>query len=112
MGTVIVKGGTLNFPDDPNAAVFQSGKLLALGVGPTVTLDGTTLTVRPGSLAVSGGSLFVAEYGADDRMLRAQSLPIDTAKTRYIFTVQAGASIKCFLLDDNHRPLGKALSPV
>ena len=99
-------------PDDPNAAVFQSGKLLALGVGPTVTLDGTTLTVRPGSLAVSGGSLFVAEYGADGRMLRAQSLPIDTAKTRYLFTVQAGTSIKCFLLDDNHRPLGKALSPL
>ena len=98
-------------PDDPNAAVFQSGKLLALGVGPTVTLDGTTLTVRPGSLAVSGGSLFVAEYGADGRMLRAQSLPIDTAQTRYLFTVQAGTSIKCFLLDDNHRPLGKALSP-
>ena len=100
------------FPDDPNAAVFQSGKLLALGVGPTVTLDGTTLTVRPGSLAVSGGSLFVAEYGADGRMLRAQSLPIDTEKTRYLFTVQAGTSIKCFLLDDNHRPLGKALSPL
>ena len=100
------------FPDDPNAAVFQSGKLLALGVGPTVTLDGTTLTVRPGSLAVSGGSLFVAEYGADGRMLRAQSLPIDTAETRYLFTVQAGTSIKCFLLDDNHRPLGKALSPL
>ena len=56
--------------------------------------------------------LFVAEYGADGRLLAIQSEQITAESGTYTFKVQSGATIKCFLLHaDTYTPLFAAFSP-
>ena len=56
--------------------------------------------------------LFVAEYGADGRLLAVHSEKITAESGTYTFKVQPGAEIKCFLLrNDTYTPLFAAFSP-
>lgn len=100
-------------PDDPNAFVLFSGSALTLCAKPSATLAGDTLTVKTGSNYKSDAFvLFVAEYGADGRLLAVHSEKITAESGTYTFKVQPGAEIKCFLLrTDTYTPLFAAFSP-
>lgn len=100
-------------PDDPNAFVLFSGSALTLCAKPSATLEGDTLTVSTGSNYKSDAFvLFVAEYGADGRLLAVHSEKITAESGTYTFKVQPGATIKCFLLHaDTYAPLFAAFSP-
>lgn len=100
-------------PDDPNAFVLFSGSALTLCAKPSATLAGDTLTVKTGSNYKSDAFvLFVAEYGADGRLLAVHSEKITAESGTYTFKVQPGAEIKCFLLHaDTYAPLFAAFSP-
>ena len=100
-------------PDDPDAFVLFSGSALTLCAKPSATLEGDTLTVSTGSNYKSDAFvLFVAEYGADGRLLAIQSEQITAESGTYTFKVQPGATIKCFLLHaDTYAPLFAAFSP-
>lgn len=100
-------------PDDPNAFVLFSGSALTLCAKPSATLEGDTLTVSTGSNYKSDAFvLFVAEYGADGRLLAVHSEKITAESGTYTFKVQPGAEIKCFLLrTDTYTPLFAAFSP-
>ena len=73
----------------------------------SATLEGDTLTVSTGSNYKSDAFvLFVAEYGADGRLLAVHSEKITAESGTYTFKVQPGATIKCFLLHaDTYAPL-------
>ncbi len=100
-------------PDDPDAFVLFSGSALTLCAKPSATLEGDTLTVSTGSNYKSDAFvLFVAEYGADGRLLAVHSEKITAESGTYAFKVQPGAEIKCFLLrNDTYTPLFAAFSP-
>lgn len=100
-------------PDDPDAFVLFSGSALTLCAKPSATLAGDTLTVKTGSNYKSEAFvLFVAEYGADGRLLAVHSEKITAESGTYTFKVQPGATIKCFLLrTDTYTPLFAAFSP-
>ena len=100
-------------PDDPHAFVLFSGSALTLCAKPSATLEGDTLTVKTGSNYKSDAFvLFVAEYGADGRLLAVHSEKITAESGTYTFKVQPGATIKCFLLrTDTYAPLFAAFSP-
>lgn len=100
-------------PDDPDAFVLFSGSALTLCAKPSATLAGDTLTVSTGSNFKSDAFvLFVAEYGADGRLLAVHSEKITAESGTYTFKVQPGATIKCFLLHaDTYAPLFAAFSP-
>lgn len=100
-------------PDDPDAFVLFSGSALTLCAKPLATLEGDTLTVSTGSNYKSDAFvLFVAEYGADGRLLAVHSEKITAESGTYTFKVQPGATIKCFLLrTDTYTPLFAAFSP-
>lgn len=100
-------------PDDPDAFVLFSGSALTLCAKPSATLAGDTLTVKTGSNYKSDAFvLFVAEYGADGRLLAVHSEKITAESGTYTFKVQPGAEIKCFLLrNDTYTPLFAAFSP-
>lgn len=100
-------------PDDPDAFVLFSGSALNLCAKPSATLEGDTLTVSTGSNYKSDAFvLFVAEYGADGRLLAVHSEKITAKSGTYTFKVQPGATIKCFLLHaDTYAPLFAAFSP-
>lgn len=100
-------------PDDPDAFVLFSGSALNLCAKPSATLEGDTLTVKTGSNYKSDAFvLFVAEYGADGRLLAVHSEKITAESGTYTFKVQPGATIKCFLLHaDTYAPLFAAFSP-
>lgn len=100
-------------PDDPDAFVLFSGSALTLCAKPSATLEGDTLTVSTGSNYKSDAFvLFVAEYGADGRLLAVHSEKITAESGTYTFKVQPGATIKCFLLHaDTYAPLFAAFSP-
>lgn len=100
-------------PDDPDAFVLFSGSALTLYAKPSATLEGDTLTVKTGSNYKSDAFvLFVAEYGADGRLLAVHSEKITAESGTYTFKVQPGATIKCFLLHaDTYTPLFAAFSP-
>lgn len=100
-------------PDDPDAFVLFSGSALTLCAKPSATLEGDTLTVTTGSNYKSDAFvLFVAEYGADGRLLAVHSEKITAESGTYTFKVQPGATIKCFLLHaDTYAPLFAAFSP-
>ena len=100
-------------PDDPDAFVLFSGSALTLCAKPSATLAGDTLTVKTGSNYKSEAFvLFVAEYGADGRLLAVHSEKITAESGTYTFKVQPGATIKCFLLHaDTYAPLFAAFSP-
>ena len=100
-------------PDDPHAFVLFSGSALTLCAKPSATLAGDTLTVSTGSNYKSDAFvLFVAEYGADGRLLVVHSEKITAESGTYTFKVQSGATIKCFLLHaDTYAPLFAAFSP-
>lgn len=100
-------------PDDPDAFVLFSGSALTLCAKPSATLAGDTLTVKTGSNYKSDAFvLFVAEYGADGRLLAVHSEKITAESGTYTFKVQPGATIKCFLLHaDTYAPLFAAFSP-
>lgn len=100
-------------PDDPDAFVLFSGSALTLCAKPSATLEGGTLTVKTGSNYKSDAFvLFVAEYGADGRLLAVHSEKITAESGTYTFKVQPGATIKCFLLHaDTYAPLFAAFSP-
>lgn len=100
-------------PDDPDAFVLFSGSALTLCAKPSATLEGDTLTVSTGSNHKSDAFvLFVAEYGADGRLLAVHSEKITAESGTYTFKVQPGATIKCFLLHaDTYAPLFAAFSP-
>lgn len=100
-------------PDDPDAFVLFSGSALNLCAKPSATLEGDTLTVSTGSNYKSDAFvLFVAEYGADGRLLAVHSEKITAESGTYTFKVQPGAEIKCFLLrNDTYTPLFAAFSP-
>ena len=100
-------------PDDPDAFVLFSGSALNLCAKPSATLEGDTLTVTTGSNYKSDAFvLFVAEYGADGRLLAVHSEKITAESGTYTFKVQPGATIKCFLLHaDTYAPLFAAFSP-
>ncbi len=100
-------------PDDPDAFVLFSGSALNLCAKPSATLEGDTLTISTGSNYKSDAFvLFVAEYGADGRLLAVHSEKITAESGTYTFKVQPGATIKCFLLHaDTYAPLFAAFSP-
>lgn len=100
-------------PDDPDAFVLFSGSALTLCAKPSATLAGDTPTVSTGSNYKSDAFvLFVAEYGADGRLLAVHSEKITAESGTYTFKVQPGATIKCFLLHaDTYAPLFAAFSP-
>ena len=100
-------------PDDPDAFVLFSGSALTLCAKPSATLAGDTLTVKTGSNYKSDAFvLYVAEYGADGRLLAVHSEKIAAESGTYTFKVQPGATIKCFLLHaDTYAPLFAAFSP-
>ena len=100
-------------PDDPDAFVLFSGSALTLCAKPSATLEGDTLTVSTGSnYKPDAFVLFVAEYGADGRLLAVHSEKITAESGTYTFKVQPGATIKCFLLHaDTYAPLFAAFSP-
>lgn len=100
-------------PDDPDAFVLFSGSALTLCAKPSATLAGDTLTVKTGSNYKSDAFvLFVAEYGADGRLLAVHSEKITAESGTYTFKVQPCATIKCFLLHaDTYAPLFAAFSP-
>lgn len=100
-------------PDDPDAFVLFSGSALTLCAKPSATLEGDTLTVKTGSNYKSDAFvLFVAEYGADGRLLTVHSEKITAESGTYTFKVQPGAEIKCFLLHaDTYAPLFAAFAP-
>lgn len=100
-------------PDDPDAFVLFSGSALTLCAKPSATLAGDTLTVSTGSNYKSDAFvLFVAEYGADGRLLAVHSEKITAESGTYTFKVQPGATIKCFPLHaDTYAPLFAAFSP-
>ena len=115
---VLLAGSTQDYsayftPDDPNAFVLFSGSALTLCAKPSATLEGDTLTVSTGSNYKSDAFvLFVAEYGADGRLLAVHSEKITAESGTYTFKVQPGATIKCFLLHaDTYAPLFAAFSP-
>ena len=76
---VLLAGSTQDYsayftPDDPDAFVLFSGSALTLCAKPSATLEGDTLTVSTGSNYKSDAFvLFVAEYGADGRLLAVHS---------------------------------------
>lgn len=100
-------------PDDPDAFVLFSGSALTLCAKPSATLADDTLTVSTGSnYKPDAFVLFVAEYGADGRLLAVHSEKITPDSGTYTFKVQPGAKIKCFLLrTDTYTPLFAAFSP-
>ena len=100
-------------PDDPDAFVLFSGSALTLCAKPSATLEGDTLTVKTGkNYKPDAFVLFVAEYGADGRLLAVHSEKITAESGTYTFKVQPGATIKCFLLHaDTYAPLFAAFSP-
>lgn len=100
-------------PDDPDAFVLFSGSALTLCAKPSATLEGGTLTVKTGgNYKPDAFVLFVAEYGADGRLLAVHSEKITAESGTYTFKVQPGATIKCFLLHtDTYAPLFAAFSP-
>jgi len=100
-------------PDAPDTFVVFSGSALTLCAKPSATLEGDTLTVSTGSNYKSDAFvLFVAEYGADGRLLAVHSEKITAESGTYTFKVQPGATIKCFLLHaDTYAPLFAAFSP-
>lgn len=100
-------------PDDPDAFVLFSGSALTLCAKPSATLEGGTLTVKTGgNYKPDAFVLFVAEYGADGRLLAVHSEKITAESGTYTFKVQPGAKIKCFLLrTDTYTPLFAAFSP-
>lgn len=115
---VLLAGSTQDYsvyftPDDPDAFVLFSGSALTLCAKPSATLAGDTLTVSTGSNYKSDAFvLFVAEYGADGRLLAVHSEKITAESSTYTFKVQPGATIKCFLLHaDTYAPLFAAFSP-
>lgn len=115
---VLLAGSTQDYsayftPDDPDAFVLFSGSALTLCAKPSATLEGDTLTVSTGSNYKSDAFvLFVAEYGADGRLLAVHSEKITAESSTYTFKVQPGATIKCFLLHaDTYAPLFAAFSP-
>ena len=115
---VLLAGSTQDYsayftPDDPDAFVLFSGCALTLCAKPSATLEGDTLTVSTGSNYKSDAFvLFVAEYGADGRLLAVHSEKITAESGTYTFKVQPGATIKCFLLHaDTYAPLFAAFSP-
>ena len=115
---VLLAGSTHDYsayftPDDPDAFVLFSGSALTLCAKPSATLAGDTLTVSTGSNFKSDAFvLFVAEYGADGRLLAVHSEKITAESGTYTFKVQPGATIKCFLLHaDTYAPLFAAFSP-
>ena len=115
---VLLAGSTQDYsayftPDDPDAFVLFSGSALTLCAKPSATLAGDTLTVKTGSNYKSDAFvLFVAEYGADGRLLAVHSEKITAESGTYTFKVQPGATIKCFLLHaDTYAPLFAAFSP-
>lgn len=115
---VLLAGSTQDYsvyftPDDPDAFVLFSGSALTLCAKPSATLAGDTLTVSTGSNFKSDAFvLFVAEYGADGRLLAVHSEKITAESGTYTFKVQPGATIKCFLLHaDTYAPLFAAFSP-
>ena len=115
---VLLAGSTHDYsayftPDDPDAFVLFSGSALTLCAKPSATLAGDTLTVSTGSNFKSDAFvLFVAEYGADGRLLAVHSEKITAESGTYTFKVQPGAEIKCFLLHaDTYAPLFAAFSP-
>ena len=115
---VLLAGSTHDYsayftPDDPDAFVLFSGSALTLCAKPSATLAGDTLTVSTGSNFKSNAFvLFVAEYGADGRLLAVHSEKITAESGTYTFKVQPGATIKCFLLHaDTYAPLFAAFSP-
>ena len=115
---VLLAGSTQDYsayftPDDPDAFVLFSGSALTLCAKPSATLAGDTLTVKTGSNYKSDAFvLFVAEYGADGRLLAVHSEQITAESGTYTFKVQPGATIKCFLLHaDTYAPLFAAFSP-
>ncbi len=115
---VLLAGSTQDYsayftPDDPDAFVLFSGSALTLCAKPSATLEGDTLTVSTGSNYKSDAFvLFVAEYGADGRLLAVHSEKITAESGTYTFKVQPGATIKCFLLHaDTYAPLFAAFSP-
>lgn len=115
---VLLAGSTQDYsayftPDDPDAFVLFSGSALTLCAKPSATLAGDTLTVSTGSNYKSDAFvLFVAEYGADGRLLAVHSEKITAESGTYTFKVQPGATIKCFLLHaDTYAPLFAAFSP-
>ena len=115
---VLLAGSTQDYsayftPDDPDAFVLFSGSALTLCAKPSATLEGDTLTVKTGSNYKSDAFvLFVAEYGADGRLLAVHSEKITAESGTYTFKVQPGATIKCFLLHaDTYAPLFAAFSP-
>lgn len=115
---VLLAGSTQDYsayftPDDPDAFVLFAGSALTLCAKPSATLEGDTLTVKTGSNYKSDAFvLFVAEYGADGRLLAVHSEKITAESGTYTFKVQPGATIKCFLLHaDTYAPLFAAFSP-
>ena len=115
---VLLAGSTQDYsayftPDDPDAFVLFSGSALTLCAKPSATLEGGTLTVKTGgNYKPDAFVLFVAEYGADGRLLAVHSEKITAESGTYTFKVQPGATIKCFLLHaDTYAPLFAAFSP-
>ena len=115
---VLLAGSTQDYsayftPDDPDAFVLFSGSALTLCSKPSATLEGDTLTVSTGSnYKPDAFVLFVAEYGADGRLLAVHNEKITPDSGTYTFKVQPGAKIKCFLLrTDTYTPLFAAFSP-
>ena len=96
-------------PDAPDTFVVFSGSALTLCTKPSATLEGSTLTVKTGGNYMDNTVLlFVAEYGADGRLLTAQSQAVKLGTPAYTFKV-GSSKIKCFLLNaQTHTPLMEA----
>ena len=96
-------------PDAPDTFVVFSGSALTLCTKPSATLEGGTLTVKTGSNYMDNTVLlFVAEYGADGRLLTAQSQAVKLGTPDYTFKVSSN-KIKCFLLNaQTYTPLMEA----
>ena len=96
-------------PDAPDTFVVFSGSALTLCTKPSATLEGGTLTVKTGGNYMDNTVLlFVAEYGADGRLLTAQSQAVKPETPDYTFKVSS-SKIKCFLLNaQTYTPLMEA----
>lgn len=96
-------------PDAPDTFVVFSGSALTLCAKPSATLEGSTLTVKTGGNYMDNTVLlFVAEYGADGRLLTAQSQAVKPETPDYTFKVSSN-KIKCFLLNaQTYTPLMEA----
>ena len=96
-------------PDAPDTFVVFSGSALTLCTKPSATLEGSTLTVKTGGNYMDNTVLlFVAEYGADGRLLTAQSQAVKLGTPDYTFKVSS-SKIKCFLLNaQTYTPLMEA----